>query len=90
VFLKGVRIGNMYKIQGITISNGCNSSIVRDIGAEEEKTPTVYGEKTMLCYQILGNIRKKGLRLLHGKGMVEAMSNFSCDFNFYEHCIHGK
>ena len=31
VFLKGVRFGNMYKMQGRTISDGCNSSIVPDI-----------------------------------------------------------
>jgi hypothetical protein len=33
VFLKGVWIGNLYNMQGRTISNGCNSSIVYDIGA---------------------------------------------------------
>jgi hypothetical protein len=41
VLLKGVRIGNLYKIQGSTISDGCNSSIVPKIGSEEEKTPTI-------------------------------------------------
>ena len=34
VLLKGVRFGTMYKIKGRTISNGCNSSIVPDIGVE--------------------------------------------------------
>jgi hypothetical protein len=34
VLLKGVRIGTMYKLQGRNISNGCNSSIVLDIGEE--------------------------------------------------------
>jgi hypothetical protein len=37
VLLKGVWIGTLYKLQGITISDGCNSSIVPDIGVEEEK-----------------------------------------------------
>ena len=41
VLLKGVRIGTLYKLQGITISNGCNSSIVPDIGAEEQKNPYI-------------------------------------------------
>jgi hypothetical protein len=41
VFLKGVRIGTMYKFQGSTIINGCNTSIVPDIGAEQEKTPSL-------------------------------------------------
>jgi hypothetical protein len=90
VFLKGVWIGTLYNIQGITISDGCNSSIVLDIGAEEEKTPIVYGEKAMLWHQRLGHIKEKGFRLLHGKGMVEGMSNFSLDFYFCEHCVYGK
>jgi hypothetical protein len=90
VLLKGVWIGTLYKLLGSTISDGCNSSIVPEIGAEEEKTPTVSGEKTMLWHQRLGHIREKGLRLLHGKGMVEGMSNFSLDFDFCEHCVYGK
>jgi hypothetical protein len=44
----------------------------------------------MLWHQRLGNIREKALRLLHGKGMVESISNCSLDFDFYEHCLHGK
>jgi hypothetical protein len=35
LLLKGVWIGTLYKMQGITISDGCNSSIVPDIGSEE-------------------------------------------------------
>jgi hypothetical protein len=61
VLLKGVRFGNLYKLQGSTISDGCNSSIFLDIGVEEERTPTVYIEKVMLWHQILGHIREKGL-----------------------------
>jgi hypothetical protein len=91
VFLKGVWIGNLYKIQGSTISDWCNSSIVPDIGDKEEKNPTVSGEKDMLWHQRLGHIREKGIRLLHGKGMVnEGMSNFSLDFYFCEHCVYVK
>jgi hypothetical protein len=90
VLLKGVQIGNLYKLQGITISDGCNSSIVLDIGEEEEKTPTVSREKVMLCHQRLGHIREKGIQLLQGKGMVEGMSNCSMDFYFCEHCVYGK
>jgi hypothetical protein len=41
MLLKGVRFGILYKIQGRTISDVCNSSIVSDIGVEEERTPTV-------------------------------------------------
>jgi hypothetical protein len=90
VLLKGIRFGTMYKMQGSTISDGCNSSIFPDIRVEEERNPTVSREKVMLWHQRLGHIRKKGLRLLHGKGKVEGMSNLSLDFDFYEHCVYGK
>jgi hypothetical protein len=90
MLLKGVRFGTLYKLQGRTISDVCNSSIVPDIGVEEERTPTVSGEKVMVWHQRLRHIREKCLRLLHGKGMVEGMSNCSMDFDFYEHCVYGK
>jgi hypothetical protein len=90
VLMRGVRFGTLYKLLGSTISDGCNSSIVPDIEVEEERTPTVSGEKVMLWHQRLGHIGEKGLRLLHGKGMVEGMSNFSLDFDFCEHCLYGK
>jgi hypothetical protein len=45
VLLKGVHIGTLYKMQGSTISNGCNASIVPHTEAEEEKTPTIFGER---------------------------------------------
>jgi hypothetical protein len=44
----------------------------------------------MLWHQRLGHIREKGLQLLHGKGMVEGMSNCSLDFDFCEHYLYGK
>ena len=61
VLLKGVRFGTLYKLQGSTISDGCNGSIVPDIGVEEERTSTVSREKVMLWHQILGHIGEKGL-----------------------------
>ena len=39
----------------------------------------VSGEKTMLWHQRLGHIGENGLRILHGKSMVEGMSNSSLD-----------
>jgi hypothetical protein len=90
VLLKGVQFGTLYKLQGNIVSDGCNSSIVPDIGVEEEKTPIVSGEKVMMWHQRLGHIREKGLRVLHVKGMVEGISNFSLDFDFCEHCVYGK
>ena len=64
MLMKGVCFETLYKMLGRTISDGCNISIVPDIGFEEEKTPTVSGEKVMLWHQRLGHIREKGLRLL--------------------------
>jgi hypothetical protein len=90
VLMRGVRFGTLYKLLGSTISDGCNSSIVPDIEFEEERTPTVSREKVMLWHQRLGHIGEKGLRLLHGKGMVEGMSNFSLDFDFCDHFLYGK
>jgi len=84
VLMNGVWFGIMYKLLGSTISDGCNSSIVPDIGVEEERTPTVSGEKVVLWHQRLGHIGEKGLRLLHGKGMIEGMSNCSMDLSFIE------
>ena len=44
----------------------------------------------MLWHKRLGHIGEKGLRILHRNGMVEGMSNFSLDFDFYEHCVYVK
>ena len=41
-------------------------------------------ENTMLWHQRLGYIGEKGLRILHGNGMVEGMYNFSLNFDFCE------
>jgi hypothetical protein len=90
VFLKGVQFGTLYKLQGSTISDGCNSSSVPHIGVEEERTPTISREKVMLWHQRLGHIGEKGIRLLHSKGMVEGMSNFSLNFYLCQHCVYGK
>jgi hypothetical protein len=62
VLLKGVWIGTLYKLLGSTISDGCNNSIVPEIGVEEGKTPTVSRENTMLWHQRLGHIGEKGLQ----------------------------
>ena len=61
VLLRGVRFVTLYKLQGITISDGCNSSNVPDIGVEEEKTPTASREKVMLWHQRPGHIGEKGI-----------------------------
>jgi hypothetical protein len=58
VLPKGVRIGTLYKIHGRNISDGCNSFVVPEIGAEEEKTPSFSGEKAMLWHQRLGHIKE--------------------------------
>ena len=54
VLMRGVRMGNLYKLQGSTVIDGCNSSVVPESGAE---SLAVSGEKTMLWHQSLGHIR---------------------------------
>jgi hypothetical protein len=90
VLLKRVQFGTLYKMQGSTISDGCNSSIVPDIGVEEERNHIISGEKVRLWHQRLGHIGEKGFRLLQSKGMVEGISNCSLDFDFCEHCYMGS
>eukprot|EP00253_Pinus_taeda_P007554 PITA_07554 len=87
VLMRGVQIGTLYKLQDSTIVDGCNSSVVPKSGAENI---VVSGEKTMLWHQRLGHIGEKGLQILHGKGMVEGMSNNSLEFDFCENCVYGK
>eukprot|EP00253_Pinus_taeda_P004068 PITA_04068 len=87
ILMRGVWIGTLYKLQGSIVVDGCNSSMVPKNGAENL---LVSDEKTMLWHQRLGHIGEKGLRILHGNGMVEGMSNISMDFDFCENYVYGK
>jgi hypothetical protein len=51
----------LYKLLGITYTNGCNSSVVPEQRNEGDKTNIVLEKKTMLWHQRLGNIGEKGL-----------------------------
>jgi hypothetical protein len=90
VLMRGVRCGTLYKLLGSTYTNGCNSFVFPEKRNEVDNTNTVLEKKTMLWHQRRGHIGEKGLRTLHGKGMVEGMSNCTLDFDFYEHCIYGQ
>eukprot|EP00253_Pinus_taeda_P033611 PITA_33611 len=59
VLMRGVRIGTLYKLQGSTVVDECNSSVVPEIGAENL---VVFGEKTMLWHQRLGHIGLNSLK----------------------------
>jgi len=85
VLMQGVHIRTLYKLLGGTIIDGCNSSVVPESGVENL---VVSRENTMLWHHRLGHIGEKGFQILHGNGMVEVMSNFSLDFDFYEHCVY--
>ena len=87
VLMQGVQIGTLYKLQGSTVFYGCNSSVVPKSGAENL---VVSGEKTMLWHQRLKHIGEKGLQILHGKGMLEGMSNSSLYFYFCDNYVYGK
>jgi hypothetical protein len=43
-----------------------------------------------MWHKRLRHIEEKGLRVLHGKGMVEHISNYSMGFYLCEHYIYGK
>eukprot|EP00253_Pinus_taeda_P020890 PITA_20890 len=58
VLMRGVYIGTLYKLQGSTVVDGCNSSVVPESGAENL---VVSGEKTMLWHQRLGPIGENSL-----------------------------
>ena len=64
VLMWGVRIGTLYKLQGSTVIDECNSFVVPKSGAENIM---VSREKTMLWHQRLGHIGEKGLQILHGR-----------------------
>ena len=87
VLMQGVQIGTLYKLQGSIVVDGCNNFVVPKSGVENL---VVSGEKAMLWHQRLGHIGEKALRILHGRGMVEGMSNSSLHFDFYENCVYGK
>jgi hypothetical protein len=48
LLLKGIRFVTLYNMQGITISDGCNSHIVPNTRVEEERTSTVSGENLII------------------------------------------
>eukprot|EP00253_Pinus_taeda_P014358 PITA_14358 len=58
VLMRGVRIGTLYKLQGSTVIDRCNSSVVPESGVENL---VVSREKTMLWHQRLRHIGRKGL-----------------------------
>ena len=87
VLMQGVQIGTLYKMQGGIVVYGCNSSMVLESGAENI---VVSRENTMLWNQRLGHIREKGHKIVHGKGMVEDMTNISLDFDFCINYVYGK
>jgi hypothetical protein len=61
VLIRGFRCGTLYKLFGITYTNGCNSYVFLDQTNKEDKTNTVSENKTMLWHQRLGRIGEKGL-----------------------------
>ena len=67
VLMQGVHTGTLYKLQGSTVIDGCNSFVVHESGVE---SLAISGEKNMLWHQRLGHIGEKGLQILHRNGTV--------------------
>jgi hypothetical protein len=90
VLMRGVLYGTLYKLLELNYTNGCNRYVVPKKINKEDKENIVPGKKTILWHQRLGNIGERGLRTLHGKGMVKGMSICTLNFYFCEHFIYGK
>ena len=90
VLMRGVQCGTLHRLLVITLTNGCNNTIVPESKDEESKILDISGGDTMLWHQRPGHIGENGLQSLQGKGTVEGMSNFNFDFDFCEHCLYGK
>jgi hypothetical protein len=60
VLLKGVWIGTLYKLLGSTISDGCNSSIVPEIGVEEGKNSYSLWRKDYVVASKTGAYQREG------------------------------
>jgi hypothetical protein len=61
VLMRGVWCGTLYKLLGITYTNGCNSYVVPEQRNEGDETNTIPEKKTMLWHQRLGHIGEKGM-----------------------------
>lgn len=61
VFMRGVRIGTLYKLLGSTINDGYNNFVIFEGSNEEDGNPTILGEKIMLWHQRPRHIGEKGL-----------------------------
>ena len=61
VLARGVCTRTLYKLEARTMSDGYNSSVVRENSSETKRTPSSPSEKTMLWHQRMGHIGKKGL-----------------------------
>ena len=73
---EGSSVWNFVQVAGKQYTNGFNSSVVLEQTNIEYKTNIVPEKKTMMWHQRLGHIGEKGLQTLHGKGMIEGMSNY--------------
>eukprot|EP00253_Pinus_taeda_P035892 PITA_35892 len=67
VLMRGVWIGTLYKLQGSTVVDGCNSSMVPENGAENL---VVSGEKTMLWHQRLDILERRAFEYFMVKNRV--------------------
>ena len=90
VLMRGVQCGTLYRMLERDFIDGCKKTIVSKSKDEESKILDISGGNAILWNQRLSHIGEKGLQSLQGKGMVEGMSNFNLDFDFYEYCLYGK
>jgi hypothetical protein len=101
VLMKGVRIGNIYKLLGNVDSNRCNNILSPDVKSnltqldstwdnsiQNESTRRDKIDLTMLWHERMGHTGEKIIRAMHGKGMVEGFPECGLEVDFCEHCIY--
>ena len=77
MFMRGIRIGTLYKMLERTNESSCLPIV-------DPKTKEILSyivDLTMLSHRRLGHIDEKGIHAMHSKGMVEGLPNFSFEFD---------
>lgn len=76
VVMKGIRVGNLYKLLGSTVVDGAQMVI------EHDEFPV------RLWHRRLGHMSEKGMEILMKRELIPKMC-FG-DKEFFEHCVYGK
>jgi hypothetical protein len=67
-------------------------TVLLSLSRKMKETRPILSQKRRPCCGIKdwGILKKRAFEHSISKGMIEGMSNFTLDFDFYENCIYGK